>query len=543
MAFGRKPKIAEPAPYNAPRTMVSSAARVHLTSKPEVEAIRQRASTSAGWQLAAWQCYKHIGEVNYSFNYAASILSRIRFHAAVNIEADSAPVDVTDAAAIRTDDKGSTVGTVNGIDPRLALRAKEYMRQLSSHSRMAPMAKAYALNLQVAGECYLVCINEKWSVRSTSELKIDAGGHAILQPSMSVGTMTPRRLKKGTPIGRIWNQDPQYSVDADSSLHAVLDDCEELILLSRLMRVTARSRLNAGILFVPDELSASARTIGGTDENDSETDEDEDPLEKELFDTMTAPVAQEDNAAAIVPMLIRGPSAEGANIKYIQLARDVGTSLETRSEKVLSRVLQGINAPRELNSASGQRTSNASAIQMIDDQTYKALVEPLALVWADAITEIYLQPLLRADVEIKEWANEISDLDEQIQRIVCWYDPSEVTTSVDQSAAASQGWDRHILSDSAWLKANGFSDNDKASEQELAVRLALAQVAIPPNIQSALFQTALPRIFAQAQQTNQTANGVGMPDDLSQLLGNSQASTSVAPSPPIPATSVPAGVS
>lgn len=540
--FGRT-KPAEPLPFSAPRTMVASAARIHLTSKSEVEAIRQRHSTAQAWQLAAWQCYKHVGEVNYSFNYAATILSRIRFHAAVNIEADSAPVDVTDAATLRIDEQGSTKGTVNGVDPRVALRAQHFMQQLHSHSRMPQMAKAYALNLQVAGECYLVCINEKWSVRSTSELKIDAGSNAIVQPSMSVGTMTPRRLKKGTPIGRIWNQDPQYSADADSSLHSVLDDCEEMILLSRLMRVTARSRLNAGILFIPDELSATARTIGGTNADDSEGDEDEDPFEKELFETMTAPVAQEDNAAAIVPMLIRGPSAEGPNIKYIQLARDVGSGLELRSEKVLARVLAGINAPRELNSAApGQRTSNAAALQLIDDQTYKVLVEPLALVWADAITEIYLQPLLRADIEIQSWRAEIPDLDEQIQRIVCWYDPSEVTTSVDQAAAANEGWDRHILSDSAWLKANGFSDNDKASEQELATRLALAQVAIPPNIQSALFAVALPRIFASAQAGNQASNGVGMPDDLSQILGNSTATTTVAPSAPVPATSVPAGV-
>lgn len=520
--------------------MVASAARLHLGNKAEAEAIRQRNTASSTWQLAAYQCYKRVGEVQFAFNYFASILSRIRFHAAVNLVPDAAPVDVARAVSLRTDNNGSTKGTVNGIDPRLATRARKYMSDLGSHSRMAPMVKAFGLNLQIAGECYLTCINERWSVRSTSEIRIDAAGYAMLYPSASTSSVVPKRLKKGTPVGRIWNQDPQHSADADSSLRAVIDDCEELILLSRLMRVTARSRLNAGLLFVPDELSAAARTIGtNTEDDQTENEEDIDEFEKELYDSMTAPVAAEDNAAAIVPMLVRGPSAEGPNIKYIQFARDVGSGLETRSEKVLNRVLQGINAPKELATGmSGSRYNNA---KLIDEQAFKAGVEPLALTWVDAVTEIYLRPLLRADAEIQSW--NIPDIDEQIDRIVCWYDPSEVVTSVDQSAAANEGWDRHVLSDSAWRKANGFNDNDRPDEQELARRLALAQVAIPPTILQSLFAAALPKLFAEAQKQNQQANGVGIPSDLSEILGNTPTTpTTVAPSPPVPVSSVPAGV-
>lgn len=536
----------EPAPYNAPRPIVSSAARVHLGNRTEVESIRQRNANAAGWQNAAWQCYDNVGEVNYAFNYSASVLSRVRFHAAVVLSPDSAPVDVASAASVKTDDNGSTVGTVNGIDPRLAKRAVEFMRQLGAKAGgMATMVKAFGLNVQVSGECYLTCINDRWSVKSTSELRVDAGGYAVLQPSQSVGTMTPKRLKKGTPVGRIWNQHPRYSADADSSLRAVINDCEELILLSRLMRVTARSRLNAGILFIPDELSAAARTMGGAvteEDTTDDIDEEVDPFEQELFQSMTAPVAQEDNAAAIVPMLIRGPSEEGKNITYVQLAREVGSGLESRSKDVLNRVLQGINAPKEL--ATGMSQSRYNNAQMIDEQSYKALVEPLALMFADAVTEIYLRLLLRADIEVQEWAKDNPEILEQVERIVCWYDPSEVTTPVDQSAAADSGWDRHVLSDSAWRKAHGFGNDAKPSEKELATRLALAQVAIPPNIIQTLLQIALPEVFAQGQAANQEANGVGIPPDLSELLSGVPGGdnpTAVAPSPPVPATSVPAG--
>lgn len=534
-------------PYNRTRALTAASARVHLGNKNETEAIRQRASTSAGWQQAAWNCYDLVGEVNYAFNYSASVLSRIRFFAAVVLSLDSAPVDVSDAAAVVTDQNGSTQGTTNGIDPRLAKKADEYMKQFGGRSGTAPIAKSFGLNYQVAGECYLCCIEGQWSVKSTSEIKIDASGRATLQQSAAVGTMTPRRLRKGTPIGRIWNQHPRYSADPDSSLRAVLTDCEELILLSRMMRVAARARLNAGILFVPAEMSATARSIGEEDDVDSgdpddlhQEVEDDESFEKELFESMTAPVSDEDHAAALVPMLIRGPAEQGSMIKYIQLSREVGSDLANRSKDVLNRVLQGINAPKELATGiSGSRYNNA---QMIDEQSYKALVEPLAMVLSDAITDVYLRPLLRADAEVAEWIRDDELIRSQVERIVCWYDPSEVVTSVDQGSAANEGWDRNAISDATWRKAHGFGDSDKPSQKELAARLALKQVAVPPDIQNALLRVALPDIFKQAQAASTQANGVGLPPDLQSMLEGRGDQTSVAPSPPVPATSVPPGV-
>lgn len=549
------PPTIEPVPYNTPRALVSSSARVRLSNKSEVEAIRQRSSTSIAWQTAAWQCYNLVGEVNYAFNYAASVLSRVRYHAAVVLALDNAPVDVSDAVQVTTDDNGSTRGMPGGIDPRLAKRAAYFMQKFGGRSGMVPIAKAFALNYQVAGECYLICLDDQWSCRSTSEVKINAANQATLQPSQSVGTMTPKRLKKGTPIGRVWNQHPQYSADPDSSLRAVLSDCEELILLARLIRVTARARLNAGILFVPDTMSAAGRTIADEDDltqgegtgdgGDGELEgveivDDDDEFEKELFTTLTAPVSAEDNAAAIVPMLVRGPADEGEKIKHILLNREVTTELANRSKDVLNRVLQGINAPKEL--ATGISSSRYNNAQLIDEQSYKALVEPLALVLADAITDIYLRPMLRADAEVQEWAKDNETIKEQIEQIVCWYDPSEVVTPVDQSASSNDGWDRNVLSDSAWRKAHGFSDSDKPSEKELAMRLALKQVAVPPDVQQALLRVVLPTIYGKGQEASGQANGVGIPPDLQSLLEGRGDQSQVAPSPPVPATSVPTGV-
>lgn len=527
---------AQAAPYNAPRAITASAQRIRLTDRKQVDATRQRASVAALWQNSAWQCYDNVGEVNYAFNYSASVLSRVRIHAAAVISPDSAPVEVTDAVQVVTDDNGSTEGTPNGIDPRLAQRAIHFMDQLGGHSSKAPMLKAFALNIQVAGECYLACIDEKWGVHSTSELRITASEQAMLQPSISTVSVVPKILEPGTPIGRIWNQHPRFSADPDSSLRAVLADCEELILLARLMRVAARSRLNAGMLLIPDTLAVASRTLGTNDPNDDmETEEDPDSFENELFESMTAPVAQEDNASAIVPLVVRGPAEEIDKAKYMQFGRDVSGGLETRSATVLNRVLQGINAPKELGGA-GQSTGAARYSQMLDEQSYKALVEPLALMFSDAVTEIYLQPLLKADVQVQAWAKENPLILDQVGQIVCWYDPSEVVTSIDQSAAATTGLNSNILSGKAWLKANGFSDNDAATDMELAKRLLLRQPALAPDVVSQLFKLTMPDVFNKLQAASEAANGTGLPDSLQQML---QGTSEVNPSPPVPASSVP----
>lgn len=529
-------KRAQPAQYNAPRSITASAQRIRLTDREQVDATRRRASVASLWQLSAWQCYDNVGEVNYAFNYSASVLSRVRVHAAAVISPDSAPVEVTDAIQVTTDSYGSTEGTPNGIDPRLAERAIHFMDQLGGHSSKAPMLKAFALNIQVAGECYLACIDEKWGVHSTSELRITASEQAMWQPSISTVSVVPRILAPGTPIGRIWNQHPRFSADPDSSLRSVLADCEELILLARLMRVAARSRLNAGILFIPDTLTSAGRTIGSNNPDDeAEVDEDLDEFDKDLYDSITAPVSQEDNAAAIVPLVVRGPADEIKSVNYIQMARDVSGALETRSQTVLNRVLQGINAPKELGGA-GQSTGAARYSQMLDEQSYKALVEPLALMFSDAVTEIYLQPLLKADIQIQEWAKEDPTIMDQVGRIVCWYDPSEVVTSIDQSAAATTGLNANILSQSAWLKANGFSDNDAATDDELAKRLLLRQPALPPTIVQQLLQITMPDLFKKIQAASEQSNGVGLPSSLTDVLQNTN---TVSPSPPVPASSVP----
>jgi hypothetical protein len=120
------------------------------------------------------------------------------------------------------------------------------------------LIRQFVLNLLVPGECYLVGIGNTWSIRSTSELVFQDSE----DPAKRIRLVTSRTklrndytyLPADAFVARIWRTHPQFSDDSDSALMGLLEDCSELLLTSRLIRASGKSRLNAGLLYVADEL-------------------------------------------------------------------------------------------------------------------------------------------------------------------------------------------------------------------------------------------------------------------------------------------------
>ncbi len=318
---------AEPQVFNAPRPLTAAAAQVKLDDKTEAELFKaRRQSASTAWQSEAWEYYDSIGEVKYAFNLVASVVSRIRLYvASINSPSEApAPVELSDK-----------------VDERLAQAAERALDRLSSaFGGQAGLLKDAALNLQVTGECYLVQIPERvgsgipesWDVRSVDELQVDQKGNYIINPRRDVGGGTSSMMSQGYKeaillpkssfVGRIWRSHPRYTQEADSSLRGLLDLCAELLLLNRTFRATARSRLNAGALYLPDGLSVAAAPDPDYpyDENGEynqqyNPEEAADEFEDQLIDAMTTPIKDEDSASAVVPLIIRGPAELGDKIK------------------------------------------------------------------------------------------------------------------------------------------------------------------------------------------------------------------------------------
>jgi len=496
------------APYAAPRGLTAAATRMRLDDKAEGEAFKRRkASGGTQWQQEAWEYYDAIGEIKYAFNLVASIVSRIKLYAAVAENPAESPVNA------RASDM---------IPDGMAEAAERALARLSStFGGQAGLLRDAALNLCVTGECYLVQrpemigsqLPESWDIRSTDELVMDArGNYSILHRRDSpAGDSTP--ISKGAFVGRIWRAHPRFSDEADSSMRGVLDLCAELLLLNRTFRATARSRLNAGALYLPDGLSLAASADADYPYSDEDEqgnnilpEEQEDDFEDQLVDAMTTPISDESSASAVVPLIIRGPAELADKIKQFKFERSFDPALSDRSDRVLERILQGLDVPKD--TVTGLANVKYSNAVQIDESLYKAHIEPIMLLLSDALTVVYLRPYLKS----------LGYIDEEISRIVIWYDPAEVSTRNDRAADADAGFGNMAISYQTWRRAHGFSDSDAPTPTELTLRLLQSRAVITPELTEAMLSAFAPEVMETIRLGAQANNPAPIPPEVQQAL-------------------------
>jgi hypothetical protein len=513
--------------YNYPRPLTAAAQLIKLNDKSEAERFKlRRNSNVTAWQADAWEYYDAIGEVKYAFNLVAAVVSRIRLYAAAVNNASEAPVPARDA---------------DEIDPDLALAAERALARLdSAFGGQAGLLKDAALNLAVTGECYLVQIPERhvngqlipesWDIRSVDELQINQHGQYSIAPRSDLvtsgGQMKPGviPLPPTAFMGRIWRAHPRFSDEPDSSLKGLLDLCSELLLLNRTFRAIERSRLNAGLLYIPDGMAVAHTGDPNYPYAEGESEDEfgvpeptpeelEDEFEDQLMDAMTTPIEDESSAAAVVPLLVRGPAELGEKIKLVKFERTYDDALIKRSERVLERILQGLDVPKDV--VTGLANVKYSNAVQIDEALYKAHIEPLLLLISDALTTVYLRPYLKS----------IGFSEEQVKRVVVWYDPSAVATRNDRAADADSGYDKMAISVDTWRRAHGFSDADAPTPTELALRLLQSRASFTPEMTEALIAAVAPEIMQAARTASQATSVAPVPGNVQDILNGGQGAT------------------
>lgn len=517
-----KAQRAVAAAFDAPRPLTAAAAQIRINDKAEVEQFKsRRSSASSEWQSEAWEYYDAIGEIKYAFNLVASVVSRIRLYPAVIENTAQAPVPASESEL---------------IEPRMAEAAERALRRLdSAFGGQAGLLKDAALNLSVAGECYLVQmparpgqgIPESWDIRSVDEILPDIKGWMVrgrrdAQPGSAAAAVTV--LPDRAFIGRIWRSHPRYSDEADSSLRGLLDLCDELLLLSRTFRATARSRLNAGALYLPDGLSVAAQGDPDyplDDDDDlypgSTAEEAEDDFEEQLIDAMTTPIRDESSASAVVPLIIRGPAELGDKIKQFKFERSFDPALAQRADRVLERILQGLDVPKDV--VTGLANVKYSNALQIDESLYKAHIEPLMLLLADALTVVYFRPALIA----------MGFAPADVERMVVWYDPSAVSTRNDRAADADAGFDRGAISYDTWRRAHGFDDTDAPTAAELAIRMLFEKGGISPELTEAMLSALAPELMGATRNAAQGASVGPIPSEVQNMLNGAPAAAPETP--------------
>ena len=500
--------------YSTPRTLTAAAAQIKINDKGEFEQFRiRRSAGSSAWQAEAWEYYDAIGEIKYAFNLVASVVSRIRIYAAVVDDPSETPISVRQSEL---------------IDDRLAAASERALARLNSaYGGQAGLLKDAALNLSVAGECYLVQmparpaynLPESWDIRSVDEVTTDPkGGFNVIgrreQTAATQGGIDKNsKLGNNAFVGRIWRSHPRYSDEADSSLRGLLDLCAELLLLNRTFRSTARSRLNAGALYLPDGLSVAAQADGDFPYDSEDgigpnftAEEAEDEFEEQLMDAMTTPIRDEESASAVVPLIIRGPAELGDKIKQFKFERSFDPMLAERSDRVLERIMQGLDVPKDV--ITGLANVKYSNAVQIDESLYKSHIEPLMLLIADALTVVYLRPYLIAN----------GFEESQVNKIVVWYDPSAIATRNDRATDADAGFDRMAVSANTWRRAHGFSDADAPTPTELSIRLLQERGVFTPEFTEAMLAAVAPGVINTVREQQQQSSVAPISPELQAAL-------------------------
>jgi hypothetical protein len=269
------------------------------------------------------------------------------------------------------------------------------------------MVRSFALNINVPGECYLIRLktptkqgNRPWSGRSSPPTSSRSASTAPCSSPIR-GDAKKKRAAEEHLHRPDLAAHPRYSGEPDSSLMGVADSIEELLILQRLVRSATRSRLNNGLLFLPDGLLTTRMSMAlqGLDEDGNPLTEEElaamanDPgnqLVADILQAIVTAVSDEGDASAVAPLMVTGEGGLGDQIKHITFERGSDAWLVDRTERALERILQGIDVPKEV--VTGLANVKYSNALVIDENLYKANIEPLALVLVDALTEVFLRP-------------------------------------------------------------------------------------------------------------------------------------------------------
>ena len=499
------PPTVTPVPYNAPRGLTASAVRVDMKNKKEVDAINKR-RVQDKWQEEAWEYYDNIGEIKYAANLVASIMSRVNLYTGYVDRSANVPSEITD---------------VDTLDPEFVQQAEDILYLLESgNGGTSGLLRSAALNLFVTGECWLV--NEparystgepsKYQIRSVQEVISTTGKNAqvVIKPRRDSKPADYLPLPQNGYISRIWRNHPRFSDEADSSLRGLLDTCDQLLLMDRAAATAARSRLSAGLLFVPDGFSNATEAEGDMDSADYVANEAE-SFEEELIAGITKPVEDVNSVASLMPTVIRGPEELGEKIRLIPFSREADPQLNQRAERLLERILGGLDIPKDV--AAGMSSVKYSNAIIIEEQLYKAHIEPLILLICDCLTIGFLRPALRK----QGWE------EEKVNRAVVWYDPSQITAKPSKAEAAVTLYGMKLLGQEAVLRANGFTPADAPTELERIQRMAEERAILSDAISETILNSIIPEeMREQARQQALAMSDPASANALQTALGGEQ---------------------
>lgn len=424
----------------APNALTAAAAPA---TSPRTELIRNTDT----WQQEAWAYHEDLGEFRYAVDWESKRLSRVRLYAAKLEPGQDEPVrqDAGTAVELLTSMAGGVAGQaaiMNGLGTQLA----------------------------VPGEGYVIVENvdgiERWSVRSTDEVRAARGGYEVAdENAVNSGTqwrpLAPDSLR---PL-RVWRPNKRWHHIADSPARAARQTMRELELVNRHIVAQYLSRLaSAGVVLFPDEVTFPVR---------EEFADAPDPFVAEWIEIASEAIRTPGSAAGVVPMPVKVPAEYVDKIKHLDFTLKIDEKIIEKRDSAIKRLASQLNVPAEV--LLGMSDLNHWNAWISDENSLKVDVAPDAELICQALTTGYLQPRLKAS-RVEDWAT-----------WVVWYDMSELTLRPDRSGDAVLLYDRLEINGAALRRETGFNEADKPSDEELKEQgLKIIIKSLPSGAGSAL---------------------------------------------------------
>jgi hypothetical protein len=437
--------------------------RIDLTSTREMNLLH---ATRQQWQRDAWAYRDMIGELRDAMRVRARGVAKARFYVAEFQAWPEAPIPVDDDTN-STLDRQMCDDAVGNLD-RLPL-------DVDPEGFIARLAE----NLALVGEGYIHGRvdddgEELWAVRSVDEVKFSIGAPTMISEFPDAPQDLWHKVDpEAEEVLRCWVRHPRWGGLPDSPLRAVLDVCEDIVLIGRELRAASRSRAAAnGILLVPDGVTVLR---AATNDDDDET-VDTNRFMTQLTAMMLAPIQNEGEAGAVVPAVIKGALDDLAGIRHLRLEREDSERLIEKLQAAIRRLGGGLEVPMEKVTGMGQVNHWGSwQLDYLDTRDYS---EPLAATVAGCLTQAVIRPALRV----------LGHPRDQIRRIGVWYDLSALTEAPDRGQDTKDAHDRLLISDEAGRRGLGFTDDDAPSDEEYRRRIAARTLIDPATAAQVLLQ-------------------------------------------------------
>lgn len=397
-----------------------------------------------GQDLVAWNYFRTIPELHYLVSQVANALSMVRLYIG---EVDSSDPD-----------------NPKPVGPRHP--ANDLLRNFAGGNQgQAELMMRLATHLTVAGDSIAIGPNpafptsdlpypfDEWRVYGTGE--VQSRNNIIYVKGPNYRT---EPIPEGTMAVRIWKQNPIEWWKSDSPVKSAFEVLREIELLNSHIHATAISRLKgSGILCIPEEL-----TLPG-DEIEVEG-EDGDPFVRTLTEIAAVAIKNPDSAAALVPIIIRGPAEFIKDIHVVDFATQFDAMVPSLRDNALRRLALGMDSPPEI--LLGSEASASWSMWQISEAQLRLHLKPFAHLICASLTKGWLLPAL-------EYVDMPQGTRAGLENIVIWPDFSQLQIRPDIGKDAESLRAQHLISDDAYRHILGLGDNEAPTPKELEFQILM----------------------------------------------------------------------